>query len=302
MNLAPIRIALCLLGAASLGGCSRPSPEPGLPQGETRVVPDLVARVGDRGIGVSDVEARMVAEGIGAEVALQKLIDDELLAGEAERLGLSLDPEGERAIERVMVRALLHDLEAENTPESISNKEVREEYAKHQDKLRIPERRRSSHILVKAQSDAARAVAESILRELREARDPRTVFERYAEPSPREDGLEVVAEELPEITAKANIERPYKKALFAARAEGPLEDVVRTSYGWHAIVVDAILPDEHRALEDVEEEIRESLSQHKRLQRLAELLRRLDAQGLVKYNAPGVERLLAMSGLPARPQ
>jgi len=296
---ARIFIALCLLGAAGLGSCDHPSAGPDIqPERKARVVPDLVARVGDRGIGVSEVEGRMAADGIGAEAALEQLIDETLLVREAERDGLALDPEAERTLERLMVRALLHDLETENTPASISEKQVRDDFAAHRDQLEIPERRRSWHILVKDPSEKGRAVAESILGELRRAKDPRAVYERYAEAGPRQDGLNIAAEDLPAITVQANFEKAYKDALFAAPSEGPLQDVVKTPYGWHAIVVAEILPEEHPSLRQVESEIRERLSQQKRFERLVGLVQGLEAQGLVEYNTTGVERLLAMSALP----
>ena len=183
---------------------------------------------------------------VGAEAALEQLVDEALLAQEAERLGFTEDRGDERSIERLMVRTMLHDLEEKNTPESISEEEVREVYALHADKFRDPERRRSWHILVEDESEAAEALAESILREIREAEDPRSVFDRYADGEPEGLDFDVRAEDLPAITEKARIEKPYKDALFAAKSEGPLKNVVKTSYGWHAIVVAEILPEEVR--------------------------------------------------------
>jgi parvulin-like peptidyl-prolyl isomerase len=291
-----IVIAVVVLGAATLGACKREAPEPRAEPPGARAVVDAVARVGGRPIGASEVEARMLAEAITGEAALAQLIDEELLVREAERLGLAVSEDGERTIERVMVRTMLHDLERETTPESISEEEVREDYALHADKLQVPERRRSWHILVKDTSEAGEAQAESILRELREVDDPRTVYERYANGGARG----VKAEDLPAISEKAGFKKSYKDALFAAKSEGPLRKVVKTSYGWHAIVLTEILPEEHTTLDEVEGEIRERLSQKKRFERLVEIVQHLEAKGLVHYNEQGVERLLSMTSLPER--
>lgn len=179
-------------------------------------------------------------------------------------------------------------------------KEVRADFAEHRDKLQVPERRRSWHILVKDSSEAGRRLAESILREVRRADDPKAVYHRYAGGDGVETELEVSAEELPPMSTKAGIEKPYKDALFGAKSEGPLEEVVGTSYGWHAIMLTEIIPAEKRTVQDVEDEIRKRLSQKKRFEKLVEIVRKLEAEGMVQYDDRGVERLLSMAGLPER--
>lgn len=295
-------VIIIALSVAALAGCHRDSEEPGAEQQGTRVVTNVVARVGGRPIGAAEVGARMAADGVSADAAIDQLIDEELLVREAERLGLMVSEDGERTIERVMVRSMLHDLEKENTPESISEEEVREDYVLHADKLQVPERRRSWHILVKDSSEAGRARAESILRELRRADDPKTVYERYVEGASDGADFEIEAEELPAISKKAGFKKRYKNALFAAKSEGPLKNVVETSHGWHAIVLVEILPEEHTTIDEVEGEIRERLSQKKRFEQLVEIVQGLEAKGLVQYDEEGVRRLLSMSGLPERTQ
>lgn len=282
------------LGAVALAGCP-----PGEPASETttaprQVIQNVVARVGERAIGASDVRARMAAEGLDAEGALQQLIDEELLLAEARRRGFSVDRPTERALERQMVRAMLRDLEAENTPASITVEELREDFALHREKLQVPERRRSWHILVREPGDAGRVQAESVLRELRSAKEPRAVFDRYAA-----DGKAgIKAEDLPPITRKASIEKPYLDAVFEAESEGLIDRAVETSYGWHAIFVVEIQPPERRTLGDVEEESRERLSQKKRYERLNAIIQGLEAEGLVELEEEMVERLVSATGLP----
>lgn len=297
-----MRIVIAIvLGAAALAACERDSDVEQTGQGESdRPVARVVARVGGRAIGLSEVEVLMEAEGLGAEAALQKRVDQELLAQEAERLGFTVEREGERMVERLMVRTMLHDFEKENSPDAISDEELREDYALYIDKFRIPERRRSWHILVKDSGDAAKSLAESILRELRQAKDTRTVFDRYADGGPEGTELEILTEDLPAITTSASFEKPYKDALFAAKSTGPLNEVVGTSYGWHAIVVAEIVPAEQRSIEEVEDESRDRLSQAKRALKLVRIVQALQAEGLVEYDAEVVDRLLSMAGLPER--
>jgi len=295
-----ILMVITVVGAEALGGCKAESRKIQLQQPDDPAVADLVARVGSRSIGASEVESRMVAEDVGAVAALQQLIDEALLVQEAERAGFTESREGQRSIERLMVRTMLRDLEEENTPDSISDEEVRATYALHAKTFEVPERRRSWHILVEDQSEAAEALAKSILAELQRADDPRAVYDLYAKGGPDSLTLDVKAEDLPAISKNASIKKPYKKALFEADAEGPLDEAVKTSYGWHAIVLAEILPEEVRTLDDAEDEIRKLLSEQKRTRKLVTIAQGLEAQGLVHYDEQGVERLLSMPGLPER--
>lgn len=294
-----VRIVIAIvLGAAIQAGCERDSVAERTGQGGASPIADVVAHVGGRAIGLSEVEALMEAEDLDAKSALQQRVDQELLAQEAERLGFAVERDGERMVERLMVRTMLHDLEKENTPESITKEELSEDYALYIDKFRIPERRRSWHVLVKASGKAAESLAKSILRELRQAKDPRAVFDRYADGSSEGTELEVTAEDLPAITKSAAFEKPYKDALFDAKSEGPLDEVVETSHGWHAVVVAEIVPAEQRSIEDVEDESRDRLSQAKRALKLVRIVQALQAEGLVEYDAEVVDRLLSMARLP----
>ena len=295
-----VRIVIVVFGAAAFVGCTGESGESQVDERDIPAVLDVVARVGGYSIGASEVESRMVAEEVGAEAALEHLIDKALLIQEAERFGFAEDRDGERSIERLMVRTMLRDLERENTPESISEEEVGEAYALHAKKFQVPERRRSWQILVEEQGEAGEALAESILRELRQADDPRTVYDRYSDGGPEGLTLPVKAEDLPAITKQAKFAKAYKIALFATESEGPLNNAVKTSHGWHAIVVAEILPADMRSLDDAEEEIRELLSETKRFAELVTIVQSLEAQGLVQYDDQGVERLLSMPGLPER--
>lgn len=289
-----------VVSAATLAGCQREVDQAAAGQSDTRRVANAVASVGGRSIGAAEVEALTQVEDLSAEAALQQLIDQELLSQEAARLGFTVEREGERAIERMMVRAMLHDMEKEHRPELVSDEELREDYALFEDRFRVPERRRSWHILVKDSGDEAQALAASILRELHRADDPRTVFERYAEGAPEGTELEVLAEDLPAVTDKASLKKPYRNALFAAKTEGPLKELVNTSFGWHAIVVAEILPAEQRSMAEVEDETRVRISQAKRAAALVRTVQALKAEGLASYDERGVERLLSMEGLPER--
>ena len=290
-------ISISLAALALLSGCERDGTSTRASQVPAHDVEEVVARVGGRPIGASDVAARMQQVGMGPEAALELLVDESLLVAEARRRGLVESADEERALERLMVRAMLHDFESELTPESISTKEVRADFEEHRDKFDVPERRASWHILVKDSSEAGRKRAQSILAEVRRAEDPKTVYRRY-EAGDEEVDIEVKAEELPAISMKDGLEKPYKDALFSAKTAGLINSPVKTTYGWHVLVLTEILPEETRTLEELEAEIRERLSQKKRFEKLVATVQALHAEGLVQYDDQGVDRLLSSPGLP----
>lgn len=289
----------CLLWGFAVG-CERPTNEGRSAEVQTAVTTGVVAKVGGRAIGAADVRERMKLDGVSARAALDALIDEELLIEEAQRAGLSEDPEAMRSVDRMMVRALLRDLERENMPEGVSRQQVRADFERNREQFQVLERRGSWHVLVRADTVQARELAAAILAEARQADDPKEVFERYAAGAADALDLPVVVEELPPITIKAEIEKPYKDALFAVKAPGPVKDPVRTSYGWHAIVVTEIEPGQVRTLADVEDEIRDRLSRKQRFEKLVEVVNRLEAEDRVAYNQAVVERLMSVEELPTR--
>lgn len=296
-------ISLVLVAAFALAACGRDE-HSGHPVDtrDARAVTTVVARVGERPIGAADVAARMSAEHLDAKTALDQLIDEELLVQEAARVGVTEKKAEERAAERVMVRAMLRDFEKDLTPEAVPDEEVRADFESHREAFEVPERRASWHIVVKDSSEAGKRLAGTILDDVRAAKDPRSVFRRYAEGGDAEPPIEVIAEDLPAITRRAGIEQPYKDALFAARSTGPLDALVETSYGWHVIVLTEIIPGERKTWRDVEDEIRVRLSQKKRFEKLVEVVRAREADGLVEYDEEGVALLPALPGLPERTQ
>ncbi len=292
-----VRQALAVL--ALLCACGGEDSTKPTDRASARDVERVVARVGGHPIGASEVEARMRQAGVGPEAALESLIDERLLLDEARRRGIAESAEDARAVERVMVRAMLRDFESALTPASIPMDEVRADFEEHRDKLQVPEQRASWHIVVEDTGDAGRERADAILAEVLAAAEPKAVYRRYAagEAGP-ETGLTV--EELPPIPRNGGLEKPYEDALFAAKSQGPLSKLVETSYGWHVVSLTQIIPAETRTLEDVESEIRQRLSQRKRFEKVAATLRSLEAERLVRYDDQGVDRLLSMSGLPSR--
>lgn len=256
----------------------------------TREVGDVaVAKVGDNGIYAFQVRAVMRDEGVDRDVALQSLIEEELLVQHAERLRLGRSQEARWEIDRRMVQLLLADIEGKESPESISAEEVREDFETYKDRLVVPEQRKVFHVLASAKTKEAEAFANKVLTELRRADDPKKIFERYLSDPPKQ-AFKVRAEDLPAITAKTRFEKEFKDAVFAANRPGPLAKAVRTSHGWHAIFVEEIQPGENKTLADLDADIRQRLAQKHRFEAMASIVREAEAAGVARRNDHVIER------------
>lgn len=242
----------------------------------------------------------MASDDTDAETALDALVAEAVLVRAADKAGLPPDPAGLRKADRLMVRAFLHDMEADHEPRDIPPEKVRADFEKYRDNYQVLERRASTHLLAKSDGGAARATVLAALEEARSADDPIAALRRFAEARAQRADFEVLVEELPPITRKASMEKPFIDALFGARAKGLLKDPIKTSYGWHAIVLTDIQPAQARTLGDVEEDIRGRLSDQSRFETLVALVQALEAEGLVVYNPAVVTRLLEAPGLPRR--
>ena len=256
-----------------------------------------VAKVGPEVITAREVMSLMDDKNLSARQALEQLVDEAVLFHAAEEAGIQETSEDRREIERLMVRALLRVYEAELSPERMSDEDVRAAFEEHRDRLAVPEKRASIHVLVRDQGPEAEKLAWRALREFRRE-DPKTVMERYVEGKvAHRPEIEVIAEELPAFSMTANIEEPYKKALFAAEQLGPLSKPVRTSYGWHAIVLTEILASAQPSLERSEPELRQWLAERKRHENLVRVIEPLK-ESLVEWNEPVVRRLTQAERLP----
>ena len=118
-------------------GCERLATEGPFAPTQTAVVIEVVAKVGGRAIGAADVRKRMTLDGISARAAIDAIVEEELLLQEAQRAGLSEDPEAARRVDRTMVRALLHDLEKENMPGRLPDGQVREDFERNRERFQV---------------------------------------------------------------------------------------------------------------------------------------------------------------------
>jgi peptidyl-prolyl cis-trans isomerase C len=132
----------------------------------------VVAKVGDRSITLGDFartldrmdqfnRMRYQSKDRRREL-LEEMIDVELLAAEAKRLGLDKQPEAEDAVRTILRDAILADARGSvPAPAQLPEADIRAYYDAHQDKFTEPERRRVAAIVMKDKAEAEKVLKDA---------------------------------------------------------------------------------------------------------------------------------------------
>jgi peptidyl-prolyl cis-trans isomerase D len=179
-----------------------------------------------------------------------------------------------QASEQMDIQYVLLDLESVGKGLTVSEGDLRKYYEENKDRYKVPEERRASHILIKADKDAAaevrakaRAKAESLLAE---AKARPTAFADLARKNSEDTGSAVQGGDL-DFFGRGAMVKAFEDAAFGTEV-GALSPVVETDYGFHIILVTdrrgGEAPDFAAVRSELEDEVRTQLAQ-KRFTELA---------------------------------
>jgi parvulin-like peptidyl-prolyl isomerase len=255
---------------------------------------DAVAVVDGRGIALSEVQELVRRSGLSARDALSRLEAERLLIKEAERHGFAEDAEVHLVAKRAAVQALLL---AEADRIGVEEEELREAYEAAQDRFHKPERRESVHVLASMSADASpelsragEKLAREAIRAFTETDDVDAVLRRFGQR--RSEPFPVVVERLPLLGRTGAVVKEFEEALFEPSEPGVVPRPVRTSYGWHAIYVVSVRPEEHWSFEQAVEQLRPEILLEKRTKGMEELFGRLEKNADIQTNKNAIEWLL----------
>lgn len=290
-----VAYALLWVAASFVAGCDESSRVPtvgrqGGPLGQSEV-----ARVNGVAISIDAVAEVARALKVQPRVALDRLIGEQLLVEEAQRRGLDKAKAVETTARQAAVQTLL---EREIETIAVSEDAITERYEAQRERFVKPERRKSLHILVSLGRDvsetraaAGQALAAGILAELTAASDPKQVWERYR--SVRElDGFTIKAEDVPAAARADGFAPEYLDGLFSIAAPGVVPTPIRTDFGWHVLLVTAIVPAETTPLEQARVTLRNELLQSVRAAGLEALVEKVTRAHRVERDAKAVDALL----------
>ncbi len=265
-------------------------------RGAATVGGDVVSTVDGHPITVADVGALARAGRVSPQEALRRLQAELLLMAEAERRGLAV----RRAVREVGRKASVHALlDEEANAATVPREQLRARYKQHNRRFNRPEVRSSLHALAQLddnaspeQEQAGKEFAQAMLERFRATDDPTRMIEGLH--GQKRDGYTVVIQKLPPVPDTAGFAKPYLDGLFSVDEAGVVPEVVRTSFGWHAIVVTEIKPALSMPFEEAEAELREEGLGQARVEAVDGLLRRLRTQTPVEVDQGAQEALASL--------
>lgn len=234
--------------------------------GEEPAVPDLAARIGDRGVGYDRFEAYLEENSVDPELGwgsdvlsalFDQFLDEELLHRLAVDRGVADEVDGRRA----SVELLLGE-----EVEAVDEVEVAAYYQRHRDRFERPERAWVRQILLPDQEAVDRALTE-------------------LEAGASFDELAARLSQVPagaigdEALGREDLPPAFADAIFALEA-GQISGPVATDYGFHLFQVLERSPAGPLPLAAVAAEIRQTLRRERAEQRLAEVV----AEARRRYN------------------
>ncbi|UKA26119.1 peptidylprolyl isomerase [Photobacterium damselae subsp. damselae] len=132
----------------------------------------------------------------------------------------------------------------------VSDADAQAYYNEHKDKFSTPEKRQVSHILITGDSAASKEKAEAILAQLKDGAN-------FAELAKKDSDDKFSAKDGGKLEwfEKGVMDPAFEDAAFALAKPGDLSGVVKSSFGYHIILLDGIEPAKAKPFADVKAEI-----------------------------------------------
>lgn len=138
---------------------------------------------------------------------------------------------------------------------TVSDEQVEERYQKNLVRYREPEERHARHILLKADDNSSSeshasqlAKAEEVLKKAKGGEDFASLAKTYSEGPTKDNGGDLGS------FTRGQMVKPFDDAVFSMK-EGEVSEVVKTSFGYHVILLESIQPAATRSLDEVREEL-----------------------------------------------
>jgi len=257
----------------------------------------VVAKVGDTEITVGDVTRQINRLSPYIRAAwnapekrrqfAEKMVRVEILAKEAERLGLDKDPEVQRAVDQAMIRQFrIDDLEKNVLPKEVTPEETKAFFDQNQKEFNKPEQLRVSMILLKTKAEADKLLAELKAKPddpkfFREMAEKRSID---AESKARGGDLRYIAKEPgTEEEGGVVVDEAVRKAAWTLKNPGELyPEAIRTANGFAIIKMTNKKEAVQRDLEQVRRIIENRLLRQKRTEAMDKYVEGLKSKASVK--------------------
>ena len=171
--------------------------------------------------------------------------------------------------ESAQIQYVVLDLEALKKDVSFTEEDLRKYYAENASRYGVPEERRASHILIKAERGApaeerakAKAKAEELLAQVR--KNPAS-FADVAKKNSQDEGSGANGGDL-DFFGRGAMVKEFDAAVYAMK-EGEISNLVETDFGFHIIQMTGARGGEKKSFEavrgEIEDEVRKQLAQRR---------------------------------------
>ncbi len=258
---------------------------------------EVVARVDGEPVHADEVAVLARAMGVAPRVALERIVDERLLAREARRRGLVTADDEVDARWRASIQELVaREVEATNTPATVPNEVFAELFERRRVALTHDGLVEVVHALAAVEGDAgvtaldaARATASRFAARLRERygeRPTREQFEALAHDEFSAMRVEPIGpfDRTGQSPDGARFVEPFVRGAWALRDDAPLSPVVTTQFGAHVILRVGSAPPNVRPMAEVRARVVREGVEMRRGAALGELVVRLRAAASVRVS------------------
>ena len=246
--LRPLRMVMIPAVAVALGVSSVSAAEPG----------DVIAKVGDTEITEADIA--FAAQDLGQElqrfppaqwrgILLDVIVDMKLLAQAAREAEIEKDPDFQKQLEFLQLRALRDAFIAQKIEGGVSEDDVKAAYEKEFADFEGDEEINARHILVKEKAEA-----EAIIKELEGGADFIELAKVKSTGPSGPNGGDLG------FFVRGQMVKPFEDAVFALEPGAITKEPVETQFGWHVIKLEERRRQPKPSLEDVAQGLRQQLA------------------------------------------
>ncbi len=243
---------------------------------------------------------------LAPKIALNQIIEFELIAAQAREAGLQNSPSVEIATAKTMVGLYLKQaFEPLWSKENIPDELLRTSYTRNRRIFNHPELRKAVHVIVTKESkfpedpalaEAAKTIADRVFAHY-SASPPKDMeeFQRRAKTMKTwgEDvGLQVELQDLNRFAKRGRYSSNFTEPVFAVSGEKVVMPVFKTEFGYHIVWIEAVTPARSDSFEVVREEILDKITPEVRSMKLIALTDQLSEQYPPINRGVGARRLM----------
>jgi len=192
----------------------------------------------------------------GVTKLMENIQANRTLANQAHVLGLDATPEIKTkiklAVEKILAYERLKKFEAD-LQQPDYDLIAKEKYLASPDKFRVPEKVRAAHILItkKGRTDEeAKKLAEELRTRALTGEDFTALAEKYSEdPSVKNNKGDLG------FFVEAAMVKPFAEAAFGLKKPGDISDIVKTTFGYHIILLKDRNPSHQKSYDEVKDNL-----------------------------------------------